>query len=130
MTDLLVEHHGVPVIVCAADGPVVATAQDALDQLIGAAFYRADVVAVPAERFGDAFFDLSSGLAGAIMQKFVTYRIRLVVLGDITHHLRASSALPDLVRESNRGQHIWFLPDLESLRVRLAPEASGSSYSD
>ncbi|MBT2468273.1 DUF4180 domain-containing protein [Streptomyces sp. ISL-66] len=127
MTDLLVEHHGVPVLVCAADGPTVATAQDALDQLIGGAFYRAEVVAVPAERFDDEFFDLSSGMAGAIMQKFVSYRIRLVVLGDITHHLRASSALPDLVRESNRGRHIWFLPDLDSLATRLAPEVPGSS---
>lgn len=129
MTDLLVEHHGVPVIVCAAEGPTVATVQDALDQLIGGAFYRAEVVAVPAQRFDDEFFDLSSGLAGEIMQKFVNYHVRLVVLGDITHHLRASSALPDLVRESNRGRHIWFLPDLEALAARLAPEAPGSSYS-
>ncbi|MET9464566.1 DUF4180 domain-containing protein [Streptomyces sp. NPDC006544] len=129
MADLLVEHHGVPVIVCAADGPPVATVQDALDQLIGSAFHRAEVVAVPAERFDDAFFDLSSGLAGAIMQKCVNYRIRLVVLGDITHRLRAGSALSDLVREANRGRHVWFLPDVESLVVRLAPEAPGSSYS-
>ncbi|MGW6685167.1 DUF4180 domain-containing protein [Streptomyces sp. NPDC054961] len=129
MADLLVEHHGVPVIVCAADGPPVATVQDALDQLIGSAFHRAEVVAVPAERLDDAFFDLSSGLAGAIMQKFVNYRIRLVVLGDIAQRLRAGSALSDLVRESNRGLHVWFLPDVESLAARLAPEAPGSSYS-
>lgn len=121
MADLIVEHHGVPVLVCAADGPPVATEQDALDQLIGGAFYRADVVAVPAERLDVRFFDLSSGLAGAIMQKFVNYRVRLVVIGDIAHHLRASSALPDLVRESNEGGHIWFLPDLDALAARLAP---------
>ncbi|MBT2448768.1 DUF4180 domain-containing protein [Streptomyces sp. ISL-43] len=124
MTDLIVEHHGVPVLVCSADGPRVAGAQDALDQLIGGAFYRADVVAVPAERLDARFFDLSTGLAGEIMQKFVNYRLRMVVLGDISHHLRASSALPDLVRESNRGGHIWFLPDLDALAARLAPAAA------
>ncbi|MGW6708691.1 DUF4180 domain-containing protein [Streptomyces sp. NPDC054956] len=129
MADLLVEHHGVPVLVCAADGPPVATEQDALDQLIGGAFYRTDLVAVPAERFDDRFFDLSTGLAGAIMQKFVNYRVRLVVLGDISHHLRASSALPDLVRESNEGHHIWFLPDLDALAARLAPNPAPDSYS-
>lgn len=123
MTDRLVEHHGVPVLVCSADGPPVASEQDALDQLIGAAFYRAEVVAVPAPRLDDGFFDLSSGLAGAIMQKFVNYHLRLVVLGDISHHLRASSALPDLVRESNQGRHIWFLPDLDALAARLAPDS-------
>lgn len=122
MTDRLVEHHGVPVLVVSADGPPVASEQDALDRLIGAAFYRAEVVAVPAQRFDDGFFDLSSGLAGAIMQKFVNYHLRLVVLGDISHHLRASSALPDLVRESNQGRHIWFLPDLDALAARLDPD--------
>lgn len=121
MADLLVEHHGVPVLVCAADGPPVATEQDALDQLIGGAFYRTDIVAVPVERLGADFFDLRSGLAGAIMQKFANYRVRLVVVGDLSHHLEASSALRDLVRESNEGRHIWFLPDLEALASRLAP---------
>ncbi|AWZ09074.1 MULTISPECIES: DUF4180 domain-containing protein [unclassified Streptomyces] len=123
MADLIVEHHGVPVLVCAADGPPVAGEQDALDHLIGGAFHRTDIVAVPAERLDARFFDLSTGLAGAIMQKFVNYRVRLVVIGDISHHLRASSALPDLVRESNRGTHIWFLPDLDALAARLAPDA-------
>lgn len=121
MPDLLVEHHGVPVLVCAADGPPVATEQDALDQLIGGAFYRTDIVAVPVERLDVLFFDLRSGLAGAIMQKFVNYRVRLVVVGDLAQHLRVSSALRDLVRESNEGRHIWFLPDLDALAARLAP---------
>ncbi|MFJ7203883.1 DUF4180 domain-containing protein [Streptomyces sp. NPDC098789] len=121
MPDRLVTHHGVPVLVCAADGPPIATEQDALDHLIGAAYQHApDVVAVPAQRFDDAFFDLSSGVAGAILQKFVSYRLRLVVVGDIAHHLRASKALPDLVRESNRGTHAWFVDDLDALADRLA----------
>ncbi|MET9698494.1 DUF4180 domain-containing protein [Streptomyces sp. NPDC006529] len=120
MPDAVVEHHGVPVLVCDADGAPIATAQDALDQLIGGAFYRAEVVAVPAERFDARFFDLSTGLAGEILQKFVSYRVRLVVVGDITHHLRASKALPDLVREANRGRDAWFVDDLEALAARLA----------
>lgn len=121
MADLIRDHHGVPVLVCAADGPPVATEQDALDQLIGGAFYRTDIVAVPVERLDAGFFDLRSGLAGAIMQKFVNYRVRLVVVGDLSHHLGASPALRDLVRESNEGRHIWFLPDLDALAARLAP---------
>lgn len=119
MPDLLVEHHGVPVLVCDADGAPIATVQDALDHLISGAFQHAEVVAVPAGRLDDAFFDLSTGLAGAIMQKFVNYRLRLVVVGDIAHHLRASAALPDLVRESNGGRHIWFVADLDDLAARL-----------
>ncbi|KQX30398.1 DUF4180 domain-containing protein [Streptomyces anulatus] len=123
----VVEHHGVPVLVCEADGVAIADVQDALDHLIGAAFACAEVVAVPSARLDDRFFDLSTGLAGAILQKFANYRLRLVVLGDISHHLSASSALPDLVREANRGRDIWFVPDLDALAERLAPNVVGRS---
>lgn len=123
MSDLF-EYHGVPVLVCDADGATIADVQDALDHLIGAAFACAEVVAVPSGRLDDRFFDLSTGLAGAILQKFANYRLRLVVLGDIGHHLSASSALPDLVREANRGRDIWFMPDLDALADRLAPHGT------
>lgn len=49
-----------------------------------------------------------------------TYRLRLVVVGDIARHLSASAALPDLVREANRGRDIWFVADLDDLAARLA----------
>jgi hypothetical protein len=119
MADDVVEYHGVPVIVCGDDGPPIAAPQDALD-LIGGAFSRADIVAVPAGRFDDEFFRLRSGLAGEVMQKFVNYRIRLVIVGDISAHVADSTALRDLVTESNRGRQIWFVADLAELDARLA----------
>ncbi|MGW7094295.1 DUF4180 domain-containing protein [Streptomyces sp. NPDC054874] len=123
----VVAYHGVPVLVCDAAGVTIGDVQDALDHLIGAAFACAEVVAVPSARLDDRFFDLSTGLAGAILQKFANYRLRLVVLGDIGHHLSASSALPDLVREANRGRDIWFVPDLDALADRLAPNGARRS---
>lgn len=121
MPDLLVEHHGVQVLVCDADGATIATEQDALDHLVGAAFQGAELVAVPAGRFDDRFYDLSSGVAGAILQKLANYRLRLAVVGDISHHLRTGTALRDLVREANRGRDIWFVTDLNELTTRLGP---------
>ena len=118
MTDRVVERKGVPVLVCAADGPPIADPQDAMD-LIASAFTEADVVAVPAERLDDRFFDLRSGLAGEVMQKFVNYHKRLAVVGDISAHVARSTALRDLVVESNRGRHIWFVADLDQLDTHL-----------
>ncbi|MEV4417942.1 DUF4180 domain-containing protein [Catellatospora sp. NPDC049609] len=112
------EHHGIGVLVADADGPAVTTVQDALD-LIGEAFQGAQVVALPAARLTGDFFTLGTGLAGEIMQKFVNYRIRLVVLGDLGRWLERSSALRALVAESNRGEHVWFLADLGELAERL-----------
>jgi hypothetical protein len=116
MTDVLEERAGVAVLVCAPDGPPIATVDDALD-LIG---QGAEVVAVPAARLDGRFFALSTRFAGEVMQKFVNYGQALAVVGDITAHLAESSALRALVRESNRSRHVWFVPDLETLDARLA----------
>jgi Domain of unknown function (DUF4180) len=123
MTDQLTEIHGVAALVCAPDGEPVRTEGDAMD-LIGAAFGSdAALVVVPVERLSDEFFRLSSGLAGAIVQKFVNYRLRLVIVGDITRHLSRSDAFSDFVRESNRGAQLWFLSDHAELDARLGHAA-------
>jgi hypothetical protein len=116
--DVIEQRGGVPVLVCAPDGPPVATEQDALD-LIGAALAGAEVVAVPASRLDPRFFALDTRLAGDIMQKFVNYRLRLAIIGDISDHLAGSSALRALAHESNQGGQVWFLPDLDALDTRL-----------
>lgn len=118
MPDVIQERAGVPVLMCDPAGPPMATEQDALD-LIGAAFAGAEVVAVPTSRLDPSFFSLGTRFAGEIMQKFVNYRIRLVVVGDISRHLAASSALRALVDESNRSGHVWFVDDLDALDARL-----------
>ncbi|MFC4564032.1 DUF4180 domain-containing protein [Nocardiopsis mangrovi] len=120
MPDVIEQRAGVPVLMCDPDGPRVATEQDALD-LIGASFLGAEVVAVPAGRFDDDFFALGTRFAGEVMQKFVNYRIRLAVVGDISRHTAASGALRALVHESDRSPagHVWFVADLAALDDRL-----------
>ncbi|MBD2899654.1 DUF4180 domain-containing protein [Spirillospora sp. NPDC000708] len=118
MPDEVRERAGVQVLMCDPDGPPVATEQDALD-LIGAVFLGAQVVAVPAARLDERFFSLGTRFAGEVMQKFVNYRLRLAVVGDISRHLAASPALRALVRESNAGDHVWFVADLDELDDRL-----------
>ncbi|MFI0405484.1 DUF4180 domain-containing protein [Actinomadura sp. 3N508] len=122
MADVVEERAGVQVLVCDPDGPPVATEQDALD-LIGAAFLGAEVVAVPASRLDERFFALGTRFAGDVMQKFVNYRLRLVIVGDISRYVEGSSALRALVRESNSSGHVWFVADLEALDDRLGTVA-------
>jgi Domain of unknown function (DUF4180) len=122
VADEIATYGGRPVLVCAADGPVVAAPRDAMD-LIATTFGQATTLALPARRLDERFFSLRTGLAGEVMQKFVNYRVRLVVVGDISAHTEASDALRDLVRESNRGDHIWFVADLDELDARFAARA-------
>ncbi|WP_343714344.1 DUF4180 domain-containing protein [Inquilinus sp.] len=122
MTDLL-QWGSDHVVVCDAEGPSIDTPRAATDLIGDAMFAGASVLAVPAARFGPAFFQLRSGLAGEIAQKAVNYRLKLAVIGDISEHLAASNALRDWVREANRGREIWFEPSLDSLAARLGGRA-------
>lgn len=114
------ELHGTTVLVLPADGPPIAGEADALDLVAAASGSDAALVAVPVERFDERFFTLSTGVAGAVLQKLVQYRTRLAVVGDVAGHVERSSALRDLVRECNRGRDTWFVADLEELAGRLA----------
>jgi hypothetical protein len=118
MSGQVVERNGVPVLVVDGAGAPIAGGDDVLD-LIGSAFGQTDTVAIPAERLDERFFALRTGVAGEIMQKFVNYRLRLAIVGDISAHIDGSDALRDLVRESNRGKHVWFVDDLDALDAKL-----------
>jgi hypothetical protein len=105
-------------------GGALSTPDDATTLLEAAFSEHATVVAVPAGRFDPLFFDLSTGLAGEFLQKFVTYRIAIAIVGDISETIAGSAALSAFVVESNRGAHVWFVPDvaaIESLVGRLDP---------
>ena len=111
--------NGVTVFI-AADQPTVVAEQDALDLLGESWQSRADLLVVPASRLDGRFFDLSTGLAGAVLQKFVNYRMQVAIVGDIAEYLAASNALRAFVIESNRGRQVWFLDDVDQLADRLA----------
>jgi hypothetical protein len=115
--------HGVHVLECAAQGAKLQNDRDAVD-LIGAAWeHHASFLVIPAGRLSDDFFRLRTGVAGAIIQKFVNYRLRVAIAGDISRHVNESSAFRDFVVEANRGDQIWFVADLEELVRRLGPDS-------
>lgn len=119
MSDIVETLRGVAVLFCDPEGATVTDERDAVDLIGGTFGTGAEWIAVPVERLSPDFFKLRTGVAGAIMQKFVQYRAGLIVLGDIGAHIEASDALRDLVRESNRGRHIWFLPDRDAVAAQL-----------
>jgi hypothetical protein len=110
---------GTDVLFYPATGQRIATESDAVT-VIGDAFsVKANLVAIPSSRFDDMFFHLSTRMAGEFIQKFVNYRIRLAIIGDISDHTGSSQALRDYVFEANRRDEVWFLPDTDALIARL-----------
>lgn len=124
MEDLPTDMHvsqiaGRTVLICGERGANFEDAGQFADLVGEALSVMADDIIIPAGRLTPAFFRLSSGLAGEALQKFVNYRIRTVVIGDIGGVLEGSEALQDFVRESNRGASTWFLPDLAAFEKKL-----------
>src|ERR1700722_6498406 len=114
------ELHGVRVLECVPDGSKLQTYSDAVD-LIGKSFENlATLIVIPVECLDDEFFQLKTRIAGELIQKFVQYRRRLVIIGDISGFLAESSALRAFVNESNRGKEVWFVASRDDLEERLA----------
>ena len=55
------------------------------------------------------FFNLRTGLAGEILQKFTNYQVKIAIVGDFSVY--TSKSLKDFIYESNKGNHIFFLPN-------------------
>ena len=120
MPDTLTTIRDVQALVCAPDGKKLASEGEAIDLIGEALQLGAELVVVPVERLTEDFFELKSGLAGQILQKFVNYRRRLVILGDISQYVAQSRSFKDFVYEANYGTQIWFLKDSQELDERLS----------
>ena len=81
---------------------MIRTGADMLDRL-----YATDeeILRIPVEELDPAFFDLSTGVAGDIVQKLVNYNQRAVVVGELPPH---SEHFADFARECNRGRQLRF----------------------
>ena len=120
MAEQSYELRGVRVLECAAEGDLMRAGR-ALNDLISSAWeQRAKWLVIPAERLGDEFFHLRTGIAGEVVQKIIQYHLRLAIVGDISRYVDESTALRDFVRESNRGNQFCFVKDRAELEERIA----------
>lgn len=120
------ELHGMRVVELPKIGDQFRNDRDAIEIISEAAAYQAELIVIPVERLSDDFFQLKTRVAGEILQKFVTYRKRVVILGDISEHLNDSSALRDFVYECNLGRQVWFMRSVSELEQKLTvQEGSG-----
>lgn len=93
----------------AADGPIIATERDASDIVGDALGAGADTVVIPVARLSPDFFKLSTGLAGALLQKCTNYRLKVAIVGNISAYTAQSAPLRDFVTESNRRGDVRFV---------------------
>lgn len=115
----LQEINNQKIAVINSPGQVIESEQDALDLMAEAGYRGAEAVILPAENLSSEFFDLKTGVAGSILQKFSNYHMKLAIIG--TFESYQSRSLAAFIRESNRGNLVFFVPDIDSAIDHLFP---------
>lgn len=88
-------------------GVVIANAEDGADLVGNTYFQGLTKLIISEEQLTPSFFDLSTKLAGEMLQKFSNYRIRLAIVGDFEKF--KSNSLKDFIFESNKVGQINFV---------------------
>jgi hypothetical protein len=74
-------------------------------------------LAIAKEAISENFFQLRTKIAGDVLQKFVTYQMKLAIVGDFSAY--DSKALHDFIYECNNGNAIFFVGNWEEAARRL-----------
>lgn len=93
------------------DEPTISSTEEGVDLLGNLYFNGFEAVILRHDQLHPDFFELRSGLAGDILQKFSNYRMKLAIVGHFQEV--KSNALRDFIRESNRTGQIAFVSSIE-----------------
>ncbi len=109
--------NGLNIAVAVATHRIINETQDALDLMADANYQGAGRIILFEHQLAPEFFDLKSGMAGEILQKFSTYRVKLAIVGNFSNV--QSKPLRDFIRESNRYGHVNFTGSEEEALEKL-----------
>lgn len=111
--------NGVRIACLEGEEPRIADVETVLDLMMAVKYEHKSVrLVVNKAAFADEIFILSSGLAGEIFQKFITYQVKLAIWGDFSKY--TSKPLKDFLYESNQGKDILFFSTKEEAITQLS----------
>lgn len=99
----------IPYTRCLSEAVVLSTVQDVLEALYFGGEAATGRYLFRAENFPPAFYDLSTGLAGEIFQKFSNYSVKAAIVGDLASV--PSKRFREWMGECNRGAQVRFTAD-------------------
>ncbi len=98
-------------------GIVINDTQAALDLMANADYQGARSIILYEQNLKSEFFELQTGMAGEILQKFANYKLKLAVIGEFEKF--KSKSLKAFIVESNRGKLAFFVPDRETAIAKI-----------
>lgn len=100
-----------------SDEVIINSEQDALDLMANIGYqYNSRKIIMYRKNLSENFFKLSSGMAGAIMQKFSNYRVQAAIIGDFND---GSKSLKAFIIECNRTGQVLFAEALSMALLEL-----------
>lgn len=119
MTIKVVEKNSIKIAVLDSEDILIKDVQPAMD-LFATVDYETgcDRMIIDKSLICEDFFDLSTKIAGEVLQKFINYHKKLAIVGDFTGY--TSKSLRSFIYEVNRGKDIFFLADEAEAIDRLA----------
>ncbi|MEQ9377116.1 MAG: DUF4180 domain-containing protein [Imperialibacter sp.] len=118
MDIVISQHNGVDIAEVISDELTIKDAQDALDVMANCSYQGADNIIWHEKNIAADFFDLKTGMAGEVLQKFSNYRARLAIVGDFSKY--ESKALKAFILESNRQGRISFVGSVDEAKGKLS----------
>ena len=79
--------------------------------MVNAGYMEAQSVIMNEQHFNQGFFDLRTGMAGEILQKYVNYKMKLAIIGDFEKY--QSDSLNAFIVECNRGNSVFFVAQIQ-----------------
>lgn len=112
------QHNETAIAEVVSDKIIIHNPDDGLQLMVDLYYQGYGEMILHEQNITPDFFDLKTGIAGEILQKFATYRVRLAIVGDFAHY--DSKSLRDFIFESNKGRQISFVPSVEEAVGRLS----------
>lgn len=101
-----------------SDEILVNTPEEALQLMVDLYYQEFDSIILHERNITPDFFDLKTGIAGEILQKFSNYRLRLAIVGEFSKY--PGKSIRDFIYESNNGKQVNFLGSTELAVEKLS----------
>jgi len=96
---------------------LINNAEEGLQLLVDLYYQDFDKIIIHEKNITPDFFDLKTGLAGEILQKFSNYRMQLAIVGSFEKY--PGQSIRDFIYESNKGKQVNFLASSEEAVNKL-----------
>lgn len=91
---------------------IIKDVEDILKLMVSAHYnHNCNGIILHEKNLDKKFFDLKSGFAGEILQKFSNYNMKLAIIGDFRKY--KSKSLDSFIYECNNGNRVFFQNNLE-----------------